>query len=60
MNKVITEITAKFADEECKVDVDKLHEVLLALPAEKYIALYHAMKSRIEGVLFYIDSEQKI
>lgn len=60
MNRVITEITAKFADEECKVDVDKLHEILLALPAEKYIDLYHAMKSRIEGKLFYSVGAEEI
>lgn len=59
MSSIITEITAKVGEEECKVDVEKLHEILLALPAEKYIELYHEMKSRIEGLLFYIDSKQK-
>ena len=55
MSSIITEITAKVGEEECKVDVEKLHEILLALPAEKYISLYHAMKNRIEGKVVYGD-----
>lgn len=59
MSSIITEITAKVADEECKVNVDKLHEMLLALPAEKYIELYCEMKSRIERKVVYDDREAK-
>ena len=35
--------------EDCKVDVDILHEGLLGLPAELYLKLYHKMHVKIYG-----------
>lgn len=33
--------------EDCKVDVDILHEGLLGLPAELYLKLYHKMQEKV-------------
>lgn len=35
--------------EDCKVDVDILHEALLGLPAEMYLNLYRKMRMNIYG-----------
>lgn len=35
--------------EECKVDVDVLHETLEKLPAAIYIDLFHKMQTKIYG-----------
>lgn len=35
--------------EECKVDVDILHETLLQLPAEKYLDLFKKIHEKIYG-----------
>ena len=59
MDRMITEIIAKTGEEECRVDVDKLHEALLLLPADKYIELYHEMRSRIEGKVVFLDDNGK-
>lgn len=48
MRNVIT-ISAVSGSEDCQVDVNMLHEVLLQLPAEKYIALYRKMEKQMEG-----------
>jgi len=35
--------------EECKVDVDMLHDDLTKLPAEMYLKLYHKMQEKVLG-----------
>lgn len=35
--------------EDCKVDIDILHEGLLGLPAELYLKLYHKMQEKVLG-----------
>lgn len=35
--------------EDCKVDIDILHEGLLGLPAELYLKLYHKMQENVLG-----------
>ncbi len=35
--------------EECRVDVDMLHETLAKLPAELYLKLYRKMQEKISG-----------
>ncbi len=35
--------------EECKVDVDMLHDALTKLPAEIYLKLYHKMQEKVLG-----------
>lgn len=39
-------MTVELGD-ECEVEVDKLHETLLKLPAEKYLELYKRMYAKI-------------
>lgn len=40
------------AGEECRVDIDDLHNALLNLPAEKYLDLYRHMTKMIS---YYYD-----
>ena len=35
--------------EECKIDIELLHESLLHLPAEKYLDLFRKMQMKIYG-----------
>lgn len=35
--------------EECKIDVDMLHDALTKLPAEIYLQLYHRMQTKVLG-----------
>lgn len=35
--------------EECKVDIELLHETLLKLPAEMYLELYKKIYAKIYG-----------
>lgn len=35
--------------EKCRVDVEALHEMLLQLPGEKYLELYHKMQFHVTG-----------
>jgi len=35
--------------EECKIDVDMLHDTLVKLPAEMYLKLYHKMQVKVLG-----------
>lgn len=35
--------------EECKIDLDVMHEALCKLPAELYVGLYHKMQTKILG-----------
>lgn len=49
---MVKEIKAEMG-EECKVDVNILHETLLKLPAEKYIDLYHKMQAKILGEPYF-------
>lgn len=35
--------------EECKVDVDILHDTLTKLPADIYLKLYHKMQEKVFG-----------
>lgn len=44
----IKRIVVESGTEPCDVNLDMLHETLLALPAEIYLRLYQMMKSRIE------------
>lgn len=44
----VTNITAEIG-EECKVDVDVLHDTLAKLPADMYIDLFHKMQAKIYG-----------
>lgn len=53
MNNNIISITAQSGTEPCNVDMGTLHESLLQLPAEKYLQLYHMMKNRIDGKLYF-------
>ncbi len=39
--------------EDCKVDIDILHEGLLGLPAELYLKLYHKMQEKVIGFPYY-------
>lgn len=59
MNNILT-IEVKAGTEPCNVDVDKMHETLLQLPAEKYIELYHTMRDRIEGSTYYCIDDSLI
>lgn len=45
---MVKTITAEMRD-RCRVDVDKLHEMLLQLPGEKYLDLYHLMQFHVTG-----------
>lgn len=44
----IERIVVESGTEPCDVDVNMLHEALLALPAEIYLRLYQMMKPRID------------
>lgn len=48
----ITNITAEMG-EECKVDVNILHETLEKLPADKYLELFRKMQEKIYGYPAY-------
>lgn len=48
----VTNITAEMG-EECKVDVDILHETLEKLPADKYLSLFRKMHEKIYGYSIY-------
>ncbi len=39
--------------EECKVDVDILHDTLTKLPADIYLKLYHKMQEKVIGYGYY-------
>lgn len=41
------------AGEECKVDIDILHETLKQLPADMYIDLFRKMQEKIYGYPAY-------
>ncbi len=45
---MVKTITAEMGD-KCRIDVDKLHEMLLQLPREKYLDLYHLMQFHVTG-----------
>lgn len=45
---MVKAIIAEMGD-KCLVDTDKLHEMLLQLPAEKYLELYHMMQFHVTG-----------
>lgn len=47
-------------EEECKVDVDILHDTLLKLPAEKYLDLYKRMYAKIYRFPLFSGSENEI
>lgn len=40
--------------EECKVDVEFLHNALAKLPAEMYLELYHKMQNSVCGFPAYL------
>lgn len=44
----VTNITAEMG-EECKIDVDILHNTLEKLPADMYLDLFHKMQMKIYG-----------
>lgn len=46
--QTIKNITAEIG-EECRVDVDMLHDALTKLPAEIYLKLYHKMQVKVLG-----------
>lgn len=46
--QTIKSLTAE-TGEECRVDVDVLHDTLTKLPAELYLKLYHEMHVKIYG-----------
>ena len=50
MSLIVTDITARAAEETCNVDVLVLHDVLLNLPTEKYLALYKIMSTELAKV----------
>lgn len=47
--ETIKQITAE-AGEECKVDIEMLHETLTKLPAKMYFELYRKMYEKIYGL----------
>ncbi|WP_304841221.1 hypothetical protein [Phocaeicola sartorii] len=50
--KTIKNIIAESGD-DCRVDIDMLHEALLGLPAELYLKLYHKMQEKVIGYPYY-------
>jgi hypothetical protein len=48
MDNNIKSIAVDTGTEPCNVDVGLLHETLLKLPADKYIALYRRMQKTME------------
>jgi len=40
---VTVELIARAGSEPCNIDVHLLHDVLLKMPADKYLALYELM-----------------
>ncbi len=50
--KTIKNIIAE-SGEDCRVDIDMLHEGLLGLPAEMYLKLYHKMQEKVMGYTYY-------
>lgn len=47
--ETVKKITAEVG-EECKVDIDVLHETLTKLPAKMYFELYRRMYEKIYGL----------
>lgn len=44
---ITVELTARAAAEGCNIDVILLHETLLNMPVEKYLALYKIMSTEL-------------
>lgn len=51
MSYMVKTLTVEFASEDCNVDVNVLHDTLLRLPAEKYLALYKLMSEELKNNL---------
>lgn len=51
--ETIKRITAEIG-EECKVDIEMLHETLIKLPAKMYLELYRKMYEKIYGLPPYL------
>ena len=47
---ITVELTARAASEPCNIDVILLHETLLKMPAEIYLALYKIMSTELAQV----------
>ncbi|MDE5966527.1 MAG: hypothetical protein K2G89_06815 [Lachnospiraceae bacterium] len=39
--------------EECKIDIDILHDALAKMPAEMYLKLYHKMQEKVVGYPYW-------
>ena len=50
--KTIKNIIAESGD-DCRVEIDMLHEALLGLPAELYLKLYHKIQEKVIGYPYY-------
>ena len=47
MSGVVVELTAKMSEEACNIDVLVLHDTLMKMPMETYLALYKIMTVQI-------------
>lgn len=60
----VKQFIVEFGSDPCLVDSEKMHNMLLRLPAEVYIQIYFLMKERMENPnIFYNfagDNAEKI
>lgn len=48
-NYNIKNISVEISQDYCEIEVERLHQTLLNLPAHMYIELYYYMKDKIEN-----------